>query len=164
MKLYEIAKEIYELMDSLEKYAEEHNGEVMPDFKEKISDLTLQKEDKILNVAKYIKGLESDSSGFETEIKKLQGRKKSVDNRIEWLKGYLNIYCDKDKRYEDSTTIVSWRKSKYVHIVDESVIPEKYIVTTIAKSPNKLEIRRALDSGEDVQGAIVMENQSLQIK
>ena len=63
---------------------------------------------------------------------------------------------------------VSWnlslRKSKSVNIYDESLIDKKFIEVETKEKISKTEIKKAIEAGENVQGANIVEKNSLNIK
>ncbi len=58
-------------------------------FKQALDHLNMQFLDKVTNIVKFIKNLEAERDVLACEAKRLTERKRSFDNRIEWLKNYV---------------------------------------------------------------------------
>lgn len=164
MKLYEINEMLKDAFDEIDKYAEEHEGVLDHSYIELLDLINLAKDEKLLNVAKYVKGIEAEADAFDIEIEKLKKRKTALNNKADSLRNYILMNADKGKKIEDPTTIISWRKSEFVNVLDEKLLPEDFIKTKIEKSPDKILIKEALKSGLTVPGAEIKENMNLQIK
>ena len=59
---------------------------------------------------------------------------------------------------------VSFRKSVAVSIDDEKALPADFVVETVTTKPDKTAIKKAIQSGQEVSGASLVENRNLQIK
>lgn len=59
---------------------------------------------------------------------------------------------------------LSLRKSKSVNIYDESLIDKKFIEIETKEKISKTEIKKAIETGENVQGANIVEKNNLNIK
>ncbi len=165
MQLYNIDKMLEDLFDEMDKYAEEHEGIVDQSYVELLDMLNMAKDEKILNIAKYMKGLDVEIKAFQEEIKKLQARKSAIDNKYDYLHNYICNHADKGKKIQDSTTVVSWRKSEQVVVVDDvDGLPEIFVRTKTVKEPDKQLIKESFKMGNEVPGAKIVENMNLQIK
>ena len=69
----------------------------------------------------------------------------------------------KDK-VETAKARISFRKSVQVQIEDEAALPADYVTTTVTKSPDKTAIKKAIQGGQDVTGASLVEKRNIQIK
>ena len=78
----------------------------------------------------------------------------------EYVKNYL-INTKRD-RFETPKCLLSFRESESVKILDENLIPKKYLFAEYKISV--ADIRVALKNGKKVKGAILQENKNLQIK
>lgn len=121
---------------------------------------------KSTNIIKFIRNKEILVSGIDEEIKRLQGLKKTVINHNDKLKDYVSFVMQKDGIQKLETPIgnFSFRKSNAVEILDESLIGDEYIKKVVKTSPDKTKIKKALESGENIQGATIIHKQNLQIK
>jgi hypothetical protein len=152
LKLYQISDLLESVIKKIEINSIENDGEISSDFM------------KVLNVAKFIKGLNAESDAIKNEIDKLQLRRKRIDRESEWLKNYIDLNCEDKTKIEDSTTVITWRKSESIKIFDEAIIPKDYIKEKIETSIDKIKIKEAIKSGANVSGAEIETNFNLQIK
>lgn len=152
MTLYEIDKQIESCIDM-------ETGEVDV---EKLEALQEERDQKIENVALWIKNLRADVAAFKAEEKSLAERRKVAENRILSLTNYLMMACD-GKKMDTPKVSVSFRHSQAVEVTDEDKIPMKYLIEQPYKVDKK-SIRAALKDGEEIPGATLKETVSAQIK
>lgn len=164
MTLYEINSQIDQLVEELFNSVDEETGEVSAELTEALDQLNLAKEEKLENIACFIKNLKAESAAIDEEIKTLKARLDAKENKIERMKEYL-AYCMGDElKFETAKVSLSFRKSKAVEITDEENIPEAYIVIKTTSRVDKVAIKHAIDKGEEVPGASLVDHKSLQIK
>ena len=162
MNLYEIDQAILDTVDL-------ETGEVI-DI-EALEALQMAKDKKVENIACWIKDLKAEAEAIAAEVKELQHRKKVAENKAESLKNYLTsaIYGQKwnSARYQ-----IGWRKSKSVEISDEpalvawalSVDGNDELLRFKDPEINKTAVKAAIESGQEVPYAILIEKQNIQIK
>ena len=154
MTLYEIDQAILDTIDP-------ETGEIV-DI-EKLSELQMQREAKIENVALWVKNLKAEASAYKAEKDAFAEREKVAKEKIEklseWLTGALN-----GEKLTSNRVAISFRKSESVKITDIDAIPNDYIVETITESPDKAAIKAALKNGLDVPGCELELKNNLQIK
>ena len=159
--LYQITTEQAELFN----FILESDGEITPDVEESLKINEQNFETKARGYIWMIKKLEADNITIGEEMARLQRIEKRNDKLIdrlkESMKNALIIFGDSKKV---DTFTLSLRKSKSVEILDADVIPESYRVVKTTETINKTEIKKAIESGLTVAGAIIKENQILQIK
>ncbi len=160
--LYEIAREYLEAFDHLE--VDEETGEIL-NF-EAVDTLAGTFEEKAESVACYIKNLDAFAGDLKAEEANLAERRKSAEKRVENLKKYLTSCLDavgRDK-VETAKVRVSFRKSVAVSIDDERALPADFIVETVSTKPDKTAIKKAIQAGQEITGASLVENRNIQIK
>ncbi len=160
--LYEIAREYLEAFDHLE--VDEETGEIL-NF-EAVDALAGTFEEKAESVACYIKNLDAFAGDLKAEEANLAERRKSAEKRVENLKKYLTSCLDavgRDK-VETAKVRVSFRKSVSVSIDDEQAVPADFIVETVSTKPDKTAIKKAIQAGQEIAGASLVENRNIQIK
>jgi uncharacterized metal-binding protein YceD (DUF177 family) len=99
---------------------------------------------------------------LKAEAKRLQEKAKAKENLIDRLKDNLLKSVTLHGNIKTDLISVSSRKTKSVQITDEAAIPAEFM--RIKTEPNKTAIKDALEAGEEVQGALIVENFSLMIK
>lgn len=184
-ELFNLFDEIDELEPNVNENGEpiDNDGNVIEDIdawhesvKEQWLNELIAKEDefdnKAENVAQYIKNLVAESEAIAAEVKKLNARKKSKDNKIERLKNYLKDCMNQTGRskIETAKVVLSIRNNaESVKIADE-----KAFINSMADSRpeffrlkpeiSKTEIKKALQNGEQINGAVLERSQSVIIK
>lgn len=159
---------LYEINSKIENFNfefDEDTGEVLN--LDELDELKLARNDKIENIALFIKNLKADEKTLNDEIKSLQERLKAKSKKIDNLSKYLEMTLGMDN-FESSKVKLSWRKSSEVVIDDEDAFLDKYYGTKMVNSKttlsiDKKEVKNYLK--ENVcELAHIEENQNLQIK
>ena len=161
MNLYELTENYRNLQDLLE------NPEIDQDLIEKaLDEVEEQLEEKAENIAKLIKTLESEVTGFKTEEKRLADRRKSLENRIAALKRYIDasMKATGKKRFKGQLFSFNIQKNPpSVNITDSTLIPKEYY---IQQEPvlDKKTVLAELKNGVIVPGAELLQTESLRIR
>jgi hypothetical protein len=162
MKLYEIAGMLQQAIDACLEQAEQAEGEITEDWSAFLDDVKMERDEKALGIADYIKGELAEAEAIKKEKDALAKRQKTHENRAESLKAYLSAYIKEGDKITGPHSVIAWRASKAVRILDEAALPECY--WKIERTPMKAEIKDAIKNGAVVPGAEVVEKQSIQIK
>lgn len=152
MNLYEINKAMQECINL-------ETGEIDLELFEK---LQLAKDEKIENVALWIKNLSSDVEGMENEKKAFEERIKAAKNKAIALKTYLEMALNGEK-FQTAKCSITFRKSKSVTVLDVSKLDKDYLKYA-DPTADKTAIKKAIESGVTVPGASLVENLNVQIK
>ena len=155
MTLYEIAKEL----ENFEFEIDEETGEIIN--MEKLDEITLARDEKIENIALWIKNLDAEASAIREEEKNLAERRRSKEKKVESLKKYLSLVLEGEK-FESARAKISYRKSEIVVADDLLVIPEKY--WRVKTELDKTAVKTAIRGGNVVEGCHLEENRTMQIK
>lgn len=120
LSLYEIDNQLQSVMNSMEEWAEEHDGDVseFPLFDE-MNDVELERDDKCLNIGAYIKSLRAEEDAIHKEIQTLKKRKKYLVNQSDKLLEDLQKYLPKGYKLKNSKVSLTWRKNSAVNIPKE---------------------------------------------
>jgi len=123
-------------------------------------------EGKIEDYCYVINQLVADTAMIDTEIERLKMKKAQAKGGIERMKKALLAYMTAAdiKKTNAGTFTLSLRKSKSVVVSDISKIPEKYIKVKTTTEPDKTALKKAIEAGENIEGATVQTNNNLQIK
>ena len=124
--LYEIDSQIESIVEKFAGAFDEVTGEIIDEelytnSQKELDNLEITQNEKIENIACYIKNLHSDVFAIENEIKKLSQRKKVKENQLKRIKEYLaNFLKFKGiKKIETPKAVLSFRKSEQLEITDE---------------------------------------------
>lgn len=128
--LYEINKKIIDLMDQWQQSVDTDNPDQAPsmDFELEFGKLQIQFGEKINNICKYMRNLETDNDGIDAEIARLSKIKQSNARKIERLKSYVasSMQTQGLEKTETDLFKLSFRKSTSLEIVDESKVPDQF--------------------------------------
>ena len=152
MTLYEIDQAILECLD-------EETGEIV-DLK-RLSELNMEREKKISNVACWIKDLKAEAEALKIEKQNLAKRQQACENKVESLKRWLAIALNGAK-YKDSKCSVGYRKSTSVNFginFDFNTLPEDLKKVTV--EPKKNEIKQAIKDGLQIDGVTLEESNNI---
>lgn len=152
---------IYQIDEAILGCIDPETGEVNADM---LGELMMKRDQKIENIACWIKNLTSDARELKEEKKALEERIKAKDNRAESLKKYLEGILEGQK-FETPKCAVSFRKSQSVNISDLSAIPLKFLRVKPAEAEaDKMAIKAVIKNGETVSGAELVDKLSMTIK
>lgn len=152
--LYEIRQELLDCVDT-------ETGEILDTAR--FDDLQMEYEEKIENIALWIKTLNADAEAYKNEKNAFAEREKKARNKAESLKQYLTDTLN-GRKFTTLSVDINWRKSTSVEVVDQTLIPEQYLRTVTTVAPDKTEIAKALKVGELVDGVQLKELSNIQIK
>lgn len=165
MTLYEINEQMLNILGLMDLEMES-DGEISVDLEKALNDLKQTREEKLEAIGCYIKNLEAECKALKEEENALKARRGAKEKKIERLEEYIknDLIMHGEKKKEFTKVSYSFRKSTQVSITDEDAIPKIYKEECIEWNPVKAEIKRALQLGEDVPGAELVDYQNLQIK
>lgn len=151
--LYEIDAKITECFDA-------DTGELLD--AEKLENLMIEKENKLENVALWIKNLKADAAMYKAEKTAFEERQAAAERKAEslteWLKNALN-----GQKFKTEKAEVSFRKTSKIEVLDIWELNEDFVKYS-DPTPDKAAIKRAINAGEDVKGAKLVEDISISIK
>lgn len=153
MNLYQIDAEIMNLIDY-------ETGEIL-DW-DKLDELQTAKEQKIENIALYIKNLNAEAAALKAEKDAFAERQKAAERRAEGLKQYL-VSALKGEKFKTTKVNISYRKSEALEIADGVEIPEDFLKYAEPEI-NKTNLKKAIKDGLLIEGVSVVERQNIQIK
>lgn len=159
MTLYEMTeaqKELYELMTS---------GEIDEDvYADTLEGIGIA--EKIEGYCVVENELAGDLQKIESEIERLNKKKKSIENNIKRLRARLgDCLCSMDTtKYSAGTYTVYRRETEQIIIDDLQKIPAEFLKTRVSEMPNKTLIKESIKAGKEIAGAHLQTNQSITIK
>lgn len=160
MELYKINDEVHEFLAQVTEYKDEH-GEFPEGAKEKFKALKLDFEEKLTACWKVIKNKEAESNALKAEIARLTGRKRSIDNEIDWLEQYAADELA-GSPFKHKLGGFSWRKSESVDVIDLVAVPTTYC--SFEKVPDKRMLKDDLKQGVEIPGAVLVEKNNIQVR
>lgn len=168
MKLYELVSEEQKLNELFLAAIDEETGEIRDN--ETLEELETELKNALVNksegIIKVIRNQESDLEMVTAEIERLTNLKNRIKKEIENFKSYIKFNMKKMdiKKIETSLGTISLRQSTATEIYDEASLPKEFLKEKITYTSSKTEIKKAIESGQEVKGARLVVNTSLTIK
>lgn len=156
--LFNINAELYEVYNEIEN----NGGEMTPELEATLEITEAERLTKGEGYVYVIKQLRSQSDMIKSEIKRLQELAKRYENSADTLADTLLQSVVAHGQIKTAFVTISSRKSKSVTITDESLLGAEFM--RIKTEPNKTAIKEAIEAGQEVQGALIVENYSLNIR
>lgn len=120
------------------------------------------------NIAVIIRSMDADCDIIKAEEKRLAERRRAIENRRDWLKGYVREQMERiglTKIKTPTFTISLQNNPPALQITDEASIPASYLTIIPEHTElNKEAIKAALKAGEEVPGATLAQGKSLRIR
>lgn len=165
MMIYEIDKKISEVLFYMESCVDEE-GNILDDeaykvLSDKMNELQLSKDAIVDSICSHIKNLEGKATAIKAEADNLVARAKKELAKAETQKKALAKILE-EKNFENERHKVSFRKTTSVDIADENAIPEEFL--KVKYTPDKTSIKKALQAGENISGAMLVQKNSMSVK
>ena len=168
MNFYDVTKDYIERMELLEQGINAETGEMTDNTNQLVTwneELTKDLKEKSSNVIAVVRNQELTIEAIDNEIKRLKAMKDGIENRLDKFKTYIKnaMLTNGIEKIDTNLGSIKFTKSTSTEIYDESLIDKKFIETVITEKISKEKIKKALKSGEEVQGARLVENKNLKI-
>lgn len=155
MTLYEIDKRIIDLID-------DETGEIIDSNLNTFDELIMERNNKIENVALWIKNLRADAEAYKAEAQAFVDRKKAAERKIESLTRLLEITL-RVRKFKTERVQIGYRKSDSVQIDKNAKLPDEYLRFR-EPEPDKAALKKALKDGVEIEGAWLEEKLNMQVK
>jgi len=160
-KMYEITADY----DRLSNMDMETDGDVEA-FLSLMKELEGTFDQKAENYCKLIRNLEADAEAYKVEKDRLAKKQKSIENRVDEIKKYLQYEASKiietgTSRKVGLFTLAIRNNPEKLEVIDEAYIPD--IFKKVYTELDKEMIKESLKIGTDVPGARLVSGTSLRI-
>lgn len=150
MKLYELTQNYNNLYELL-------NDDDIPVevIEEGLQDIEDSIDVKFDNIAKFIRSLEGNIKIFKEEEDRLAARRKTMQNKVKSLKGYMLeqlMVMDRTKVEANTFVIRRQKNNPSTQITDAKQLDEHYLIPQEPKVDSK-KILEDLKAGKSVKGA-----------
>ena len=159
---------IYEIDSAIMALVDEETGEIL-DI-EALEQLQMERDQKLENVACWIKNLVADAAAIRQEELNLAKRRQAIENRAERLKKYLSDVLAGQK-FQTAKCAVSFRKTTKVELSEPALAiawaqANGYgnIVTYKAPEISKTGLATLLKEGNEIPGAELVNGMSVGVK
>jgi outer membrane murein-binding lipoprotein Lpp len=153
MTLYEIDQKLLDCIDL-------ETGEILNE--ERLNELQMERNEKLEKVALWIKELNAEADALKAEKQAFADRQKAAENKAESLKKWLANALAGEK-FKTTKVMVSFRKTKSVEVADIFALDENYVKYS-EPTADKAAIKKAIEAGQKVAGATLVENVSISVK
>jgi predicted nuclease with TOPRIM domain len=158
--IFEIGSEYQNLIDLISQ----NNGEMSDDLHEAYINTREELNNKAKAYIYVIRNKENLIDNIDAEIERLRDMKKQTEKEVERIKNYLSLAVDHFGNFETGLHKISNRISKSVEVTDFNQLPKEYLKEKIEINPDKTAIKKALEQGEIISGALLVTKSNLQIK
>ncbi len=158
MRLYDLTGKYKQLMDM----EEDLDPTLFHDTLDSIDDAI---EEKAVNYGRIIKMLNSDIKEIDVELKRLQKKKQSIENKSNIMKETLTqAMIDTGKQKIKSPLISVWmqRNPAKLIIPDEKQLQADYFIVT--RVPDTKQIAEDLKAGKEIVGAHLEQSEGIRIR
>ena len=153
MRLYDIDQAILKCIDV-------ETGEVID--AEQLDKLQMERDEKIENVACWIKELKAEAEALKAEKMAFAERQKVTENKMESLKKWLAYALD-GQAFKTVRASVSFRMTDKVEVADIYKLDENFVRYREPEA-DKDAIKKAIKAGQEVAGATLVKNTRVIIK
>lgn len=162
MTLYEINSQILDFMNNIE--IDEETGEIITDMS-LLDQLQVAHDEKIENIACFIKSVEAECDAIKKEEVNLAKRRKTKENLINRLKTLLSDDLQGSK-FETPRCKISFRKSTSTEVDEEEFLKYHKDLCTKVESYkySKTDLKKMVQGGTLLHGVKLVENKSISVK
>jgi len=167
--IFDLDAGIGNVLDALDNLVDMETGEITDEeqfnlLRTELDALAEKRDEKISNIACWIKQLESDAEAIKKEKMKLAARQKAAENKANNLKRYLGFALNGEK-FKDARVSISYRPSRTVEFAEGFNyfnLPEEF--QKITCEPRRTELKEALENGLTIDGVEIVEKSNMQIR
>lgn len=167
MKLWEVSEKIeWVLANEVDK----ETGEITDDTLKALDDLELQRDELVLQIAKYVKGELAESKAVAEQASILSTRAKRHEKRAANLTFYLQKNLPEGQELRDPTVRIHWRKSNVIEPrwpqedLSTGHIPDEYLRKKVTLSIDKKKAKEDLKNGKEIIGLLLVEKNTLKLE
>lgn len=153
LALYQISSHYLHALDDL---TDPENDIPLEAVNDTLEALGGELEDKAINVAKFLRNLETTAEAIKSAEADMNRRRKAFESRIQWLKHYLKTNMEHSGMTKIECPyfkLAVQNNPAAVTILDEDAIPECFKEQIISWKIDKTAIKDAIKSGQSVAGA-----------
>ena len=159
--LFNISQEFLEIQEQLL----DSGGEATPELEQQLQITEHELQHKVGGYRSVIQGLGAEADIIDAEVKRLQVLKKIRTNAIDRMKTSIKdaMVLFGVKKIESPLGNVTLVHKDSVNINDETLIPKHLTKTVTQVSVDKTAVKAALENGEDVPGAELVDSPYLRL-
>lgn len=160
ISLYKINENMLSLLGVIEA----NDGELTDEVLEQLEINNEELQTKSESYLSVIKNREALNTQIDDELKRLQAMKKANNNLVLRLKNSLLNAVNIFGEFEVGLIKFGIRKSTTVEVTGiVNDLPKEYKTVKVTEQPNKAEIKKSLQRGEQIEGCALVTNYNLKI-
>lgn len=160
MNLFELTENYVKFFTMLEEV-----DEITEELEEMANNLNIAIEEKSDNYVKMIKNLDADVEAYKNQEKIFNKKRKTVENKISWLKKNLQASMEQTGRKKVKTelfTISIQKNTPSLDIKSEDNIGDEYY--KVERTLNKRDLLKDIKEGLIIDGVGIKQSESLRIR
>lgn len=162
MKIYEIPGALRNLLDRLD--VDPDTGEVDGDALVAYAEYQGQAAEKLEGTACYVRELEAEAEAIKAEEDRLAKRRKALEGKAARLKAYMMPAIESmGGKVKGVMASLRISRTQAVYVFDLDALPDAFKRVVTKVDPDKVALKKALKSGEDIPGAALEDRQSVVI-
>ena len=161
MEIYQINEIMKNLLDLGDEWVNTETGEVLS-FAE-IEGLQMERAEKLENWGLWIKNKTAEIAAIKEEEKKLKARRETLENRVERSTERYQNYLAGEKVNTPRLVVKYTKSESAVYNGEIEALPEIYKRTKTSVEVDKVELKKALKSGLQIEGAELVTKENIKI-
>ena len=161
---------LYEIDEAILSCVDQETGEIIDP--EALTALQMERDQKLENVALWVKDLKAEAEAIGNEVKALTARKKAAENKADKLKEWL-VFALGGEIFKTSKVRISYTHNSRLNVIDEQSVvnyiqthyqePEQFLSYKLPDI-RKDAVKAAIKDGAEIPGACIEPTESVVIK
>lgn len=166
MSVYSLSRDIKDLEQKLYETLDKETGEIDGVIANALAVKRNELDNKVVNIQKFIVGLNGDNDIIDGEIKRLQALKKRNEQIVKSLKKGVATAMNElgIEEIKSPTMRITYSASEETIIDNKDLLPTELMRQKVSYEPDKTAIKKALQDGKIIMGAHLQTNYNLKIK
>lgn len=161
MNLYDIDARLATILEFDGEMVDTSTGEIVP--VEDIEALQMAREEKVEGWGLWIKNKTAEIAAIKEEENKLKARRETLENRVERSAERYQNYLAGEKVNTPRLVVKYTKSESAVYNGEIEALPEIYKRTKTSVEVDKVELKKALKSGLQIEGAELVTKENIKI-
>lgn len=124
-------------------------------------------QEKLLNIGRYVRNIESEADSIKTEEKRLADKRRVIEKKVERLKDYVAQAMKLIGKTKVNDGVITWAiqlNPPKVDVDANADIPLCWYTEKVVRDLDKNAIKQAIVGGATIPGCRLIQEQSLRLK
>lgn len=124
-------------------------------------------EDKLLNIGRLVRNMESESEIIKAEEKRLSDKRRTLEKKVEGLKEYVRQAMLQTGKKKVNDGVITWAiqlNPPKVVVEPEADIPLCWYTEKVIRDLDKNAIKQAIVGGATIPGCKLVQEQAIRLK